>query len=156
MNRPLRIFALSLAVASALNVPAQTANYPDISSAALDAYKQGLVAEAQQHLDIALDRFQTSLKLAGKCLDCMEAIARTQVAMGDDKAALATAVKMTAATAVPKERARAEMLTGRIYYDQSFAYSTGEGAYRKDPKLVRGAPARRSRHAACRRRRPRQ
>lgn len=130
MSRTLRISALLLAAFCPL-VRAQTSDFPDIPAPALAAYKQGLAAEAKQQYDIALDRFQASLKLAGRCLDCMEAIARTQVSMTDDKGALATAAKMAAAASSPRDKARAELLAGRIYYDQSFGYSIGRGAYEK-------------------------
>jgi thiol-disulfide isomerase/thioredoxin len=135
----LRILALFIATSpvafmSAAALHAQTADLPDIPSSALDAYKHGLEAEGKQQLDVALDRFQTSVKLAGKCSDCIAAVARVQQEMGDDKAALTSAAKMIATAPNPTIKARGEMLTGRIFYDQSFGYSVGEGAYQKDPR----------------------
>lgn len=131
MSRILRIAAVVLAFACSL-AHAQSNDFPDIPSSALAAYKQGLAAEGKQQYDIALERFQASLKLAGRCLDCMEAIARTQVAMSDDKGALATASKMAAAATLPREKAHALAFIGGIYYSQSTAYADGHGAYEKN------------------------
>jgi thiol-disulfide isomerase/thioredoxin len=130
---------LALILASALALHAQSAQLPDISAAAQAAYKQGLAAESHQQLDIALERFQSSLKQSGACLDCIESIARVEYEMGDHKAALAAAAKMANLTANPKGKARADTLAGRIYFDQYFAYSVGEGAYEKNPGRAQDA-----------------
>lgn len=133
----LRVLAFLLAAATLAR--AQTPELPDIPSAARDAYRQGLDAEGRQQYDIAFDRFQAALKQAGACLDCMEAIARTEQAMGNDKAALATAAKMYAAASLPKSKARADMLTGRIAYEQYFEYTDGSGGYDKNPGKAQDA-----------------
>ncbi len=134
MSRHLRTLALILAIA-----PALTAQTPDISPTALAAYNQGLEAEGKQQLDVALDRFETALKLAGRCSDCLESIARVQHEMTDDKAALATIARAAAAAPSPRIHARAEAIAGQIYYDQHFAYETGGGAYEKNPKHAQEA-----------------
>jgi thiol-disulfide isomerase/thioredoxin len=97
-------------------------------------FQQGLEAEQQDQLDIALDRFQTALRQAPNSPLCYEAIIRVQSAMGDDKAALATDAKMLATAPDASTKAHAEMLSAEIYYRQWSAYTTGGGAYQKDPK----------------------
>lgn len=108
---------------------AQSSELPDLSAGAREAYKQGRDAQSRQELDVALERFQFALKQDARCLDCMEAIANVQQAMGNDKAALSTASRMAAAASTPKSKARADMLTGHIYYEEYFAYTNGEGAF---------------------------
>lgn len=138
MLGPLRLSLRTLALALA-SVPfttvlfAQTPALPDIPSAARDAYQQGLDAESRQELDVALERFQFALKQDTHCLDCMEAIANVQQAMGNDKAALSTASRMASVASTPKSKARADALTGRIDYEEYFAYTNGEGAFDKNP-----------------------
>ena len=132
------VFSIVL-LALASSLPAQTAELPDIPAAARDAYKQGREAQGRQELDVALERFQFALKQDSACLDCMEAIAIVQQAMGNDKAALSTASRMFSAASTPKSKARADALTGRIYYEEYFAYTEGEGAYEKDPRRAQEA-----------------
>ena len=136
LSRNLTTLALALA-----SVPlfAQAPELPDIPAGARDAYKQGLDAQGRQELDVALERFQFALKQAGSCLDCMEAIATVQQAIGNDKAALSTASRMASATSIPKSKARADMLTGHIYYEEYFAYTEGEGAFEKNPGKAQDA-----------------
>lgn len=140
LSRNLRALALVLASASLpAALLAQAPELPDIPSAAREAYKQGLDAQGRQELDVALERFQFALKQDSACLDCMEAIATVQQAMGNDKAALSTASKMASQASNPKSKARADMLTGRIYYEEYFAYTDGEGAYEKNPGRAQDA-----------------
>ncbi|HTV09270.1 MAG TPA: TlpA disulfide reductase family protein [Candidatus Aquilonibacter sp.] len=130
----LRTLTLLFASTSfATGLLAQSTELPDIPSAARDAYRQGLDAQSRQELDVALERFQFALKQDAKCLDCMEAIANVQQAMGNDKAALSTASHMASSASTPKSKARADALTGHIYYDEYFAYSNGEGAFDQNP-----------------------
>lgn len=131
----LRVLAFLVITASV----AAAQDLPDIPAAARDAYKQGLDAAGRQQYDIALDRFEAALKQAGACLDCMEAIARTEQAMGNDKAALSTAAKMYATASLPKSKARADVLTGRIAYEQYFEYTDGSGGYDKNPGRAQDA-----------------
>lgn len=117
----------------------QSSDPPDIPTAAREAYKQGTDAQSRQELDVALERFQFALKQDGRCLDCMEAIANVQQAMGNDKAALSTASRMASAVSTPKSKARADMLAGHIYYDEYFAYTNGEGAFDQNPAKAQDA-----------------
>ncbi len=98
------------------------------------AYQQGLDAEQQDELDVALDRFQAALKQAPDSPVLYEAIIRVQSSMGDDKAALATDAKMLSTAPNAPTKAHAEMLAAEIYYRQWSAYTTGGGAYQKDPR----------------------
>jgi len=98
------------------------------------AYQQGLDAEQQDELDVALDRFQTALRQSPNSPIVYEAIIRVQSAMGDDKSALATDAKMLATAPDASTKAHAEMLAAEIYYRQWSAYTTGGGAYEKNPK----------------------
>ncbi|HEY4011319.1 MAG TPA: TlpA disulfide reductase family protein [Acidobacteriaceae bacterium] len=136
----LRILALVLVSSSlATAVFAQAPELPDIPAAAREAYGQGLDAESHQELDVALERFQFALKQDGRCLDCIEAIANVQLAMGNHKAALATASRMQSAASTPKSKGRADMLTGRIDYDEYFGYTNGEGELEKNPGRAQDA-----------------
>lgn len=140
LRRNLRTLVFLLAsVPLGATLLGQAPELPDIPSAARNAYRQGLDAQARQELDVALERFQFALKQDGKCLDCMEAIANVQHAMGNDKAALSTASKMASAASTPNSKARAEMLTGRIFYDEYFAYTNGEGAFEQNPGRAQDA-----------------
>ncbi len=105
-----------------------------VPAAAQQAYQQATAAEQQDELDLALDRYQTALRQAPNDPLCYAAIVRVQSAMGDDKAALATTARMIATAPNPQARAHAEMLEADIYYHQGTAYTTGEGAYEKNPK----------------------
>jgi len=125
MSRTAQIFALAC-FASLPAVHAQSTPPP--------AYQQGIEAEQQDQLDIALDRFQTALRQSPNSPLCYEAIIRVQSSMGDDKAALATDAKMLAAATDATTKARAEMLAAEVYYRQWSAYTTGGGAYEKNPK----------------------
>ena len=98
------------------------------------AYQQGIEAEQQDQLDIALDRFQTALRQSPNSPVLYEAIIRVQSSMGDDKAALATDAKMLATADDAATKAHAEMLAAEVYYRQWSAYTTGGGAYQKNPK----------------------
>ena len=117
-------------------------------------YQQATAAEQQDELDLALDRYQTALRQAPNAPLCYAAIIRVQSAMGDDKAALATAAKMIAASPNPQARAHAEMLEANIYYHQGTAYTTGGGAYRRIPNAPTNPSKERSRPPARLRRRP--
>ena len=140
LRRTLSILAFVIACAPLpIDLLAQSPELPDIPSAARDAYKQGLDAQGRQELDVALERFQFALKQDSHCLDCMEAIANVQQAMGNDKAALSTASRMASAASTPKSKARADMLTGHIYYDEYFAYTNGEGAFEQNPGKAQDA-----------------
>lgn len=134
------LFVASASLSTALI--AQGPELPEIPAAARDAYQQGLDAEGRQQLDLALERFQFALKQAGSCLDCMEKIATVQQAMGNDKAALSTASKMASAASSPKAKARADMLTGRIDYEEYFGYTEGGGAFEKNPHRAQEALSR--------------
>ena len=136
------LLTLTLALASS-SLPtvllAQAPELPDIPAAARGAYQQGLDAQGRQELDVALERFQFALKQDSACLDCVEAIATVQQAMGNDKAALSTAAKMAAQASTPKSKARADMVTGRVYYEEYFAYTDGSGAFEKSPSRAQDA-----------------
>jgi thiol-disulfide isomerase/thioredoxin len=141
LSRPdLRTLVLLFASAPlAAALIAQSPDLPDIPAAAREAYKQGLDAQSRQELDVALERFQFALKQDSRCLDCMEAIANVQQAMGNDKAALSTASRMASAASAAKSKARADVLTGHIYYDEYFAYTNGEGAFDQSPGKAQDA-----------------
>ncbi|MGA7158231.1 MAG: redoxin domain-containing protein [Acidobacteriaceae bacterium] len=132
MSRILRVllaanlFALA-PTASFTSLHAQTSN---LSA----SYQQGLEAEQNEELDVALDRFQTALKQSPNSPVCYEAIARVQSEMGNDKAAIATTAQMISAAPDVPAKAHAEMLQANIYYQQFSAYTIGGGAYEKNPK----------------------
>jgi thiol-disulfide isomerase/thioredoxin len=105
-----------------------------LPAAAQQSYQQGLDAEQQDELDLALDRFQAALHQSPDAPICYEAILRVQSKMGDDKAALATDAKMLSTAPNPQARAHAEQLAAEIYYRQWSAYTTGGGAFDKNPK----------------------
>jgi thiol-disulfide isomerase/thioredoxin len=136
----LRTLVLAFAFAPLATVLfAQSPDLPDIPSAAREAYKQGMDAQSRQELDFALERFQFALKQDAKCLDCMEAMANVRVAMGSDKAALSTASRMASVASTPGSKARADALTGQIYYDEYFGYTNGEGAFDQNPGKAQDA-----------------
>jgi thiol-disulfide isomerase/thioredoxin len=140
LSFPVRPFVnLAVFVAVPLASLGQSAELGGVPAPARSAYQQGLDAEALQQFDLALERFQLALKQAGNCLDCLEGIATVQQAMGNDKAALSAASKMLSASGSPKERARADMLTGRVYYEEYLGYTEGEGAYDKSPRKAHDA-----------------
>lgn len=126
MSRTARILAL---VSIASLVPALHAQ-----SIPPAAYQQGIAAEQQDELDLALDRFQTALRQSPNDPLCYEAIIRVQSSMGDDKAALATTARMIAAAPNGPARAHAEMLEANIFYREYSGYTTGGGAFDKNPK----------------------
>jgi thiol-disulfide isomerase/thioredoxin len=130
MRRTVQTLALAC-LASLLPTLHAQATLP---AAAQASYQQGIDAEQQDQLDLALDRFQTALHQAPDAPLLYEAILRVQSAMGDDKAALATDARMLSTAPDAATKAHAEMLGAEIYYREWSAYTTGGGAYSKDPK----------------------
>jgi len=130
MNRTAPLLAL---VCLALFLTALHAQ-SSLPAAAQQSYQQGVDAEQQDELDVALDRFQAALRQAPDAPLAYEAILRIQSKMDNDKAALATDAKMVATAPDPHTKAHAEMLGAEIYYREWSSYTTGGGAYPKDPK----------------------
>lgn len=128
-----------LLLATAASLHAQSSDPATLPAAAAAPYNQAVEAEQQDQLDVALDRFSTALKQAPNSPLCMEAIARVQGKMGNDKAALATTSKMIATAPDALTRAHAEELQAEIYYRQWNGYTVGRGAYEKDPKRAEDA-----------------
>jgi thiol-disulfide isomerase/thioredoxin len=113
---------------------AQVSLPANLSGSAAEAYQQGVKAEQQSQLDVALDRYEAALKQSPGSQLCMESILRVQLGMTNEKAALGTAAKMISSATDGRARAHAEMLEAEIYYRQWSGYSVGGGAYEKDPK----------------------
>jgi thiol-disulfide isomerase/thioredoxin len=135
---PRTILSLLL-LATTASLHAQLSDPDTLPAAAAAPYNQAVEAEQQDQLDVALDRFSTALKQAPNSPLCMEAIARVQGKMGNDKAALATTSKMIATSPDALTRAHAEELQAEIYYRQWSGYTVGRGAYEKDPKRAEDA-----------------
>jgi thiol-disulfide isomerase/thioredoxin len=134
----LRLLACTL-LFGALRTNAQTPMLVGLPEPAASTYQKGMDAEHEQFYDIALEKYQAALKLAPWSQACMDAVLRVQNAMGDDKAAIATTVKMIASAPDAKTRAHAEALQADIYYRQFNGHTEGQGAYEKDPKRAQDA-----------------
>lgn len=131
---------LLLMLALPLAAQAQTSTMqPDLPAAAASAYQQGVEAEQLNEYDVALERFQAAQKAAPDAQLCLQAIARTQQEMGDDKAALATMNRMIAAAGTPQTRAQAELLEAQLYSRQWHGYSNGSDGLKRNPHKAEDA-----------------
>jgi len=83
------------------------------------AMKEGKLFERQRKVDFALDSYKKANKIAGgQCVDCLQGMYNTQLALGSYKDAIATATAMEALATSPSGKAMAEYYRGNAILDQ--------------------------------------
>lgn len=108
---------------------------PQIPAAALAGMRDGAQFEARRQLTSAVDRYKTAMKAAGgKCVPCLEALARVQLRMEAYKESAATAGQLAALAPDPRARAQAEFQQGLALFQLYLAQNAGQGTIEKNEK----------------------